>query len=509
MDSQAFDRNRRLFLLASAVAAASAAVVAVSSCDTPQGMKRSPNAKPGPDSAVGGAGTPKGSANASASVHSAAQKPAQKSAQQADTDADAAKGAAEEKRPDPVQRPTPPSAEPSIRIRTGSLPKSSPQVRIEGPGPRIWIIEPGSGKPGIVAAGPVDFVWSEAGWRVTEFAGTSRARVVAQAGPVTLEVMALRGEPDRLRLRGVDWPGKVRLVPQPSDIEQPVDVVHEVAIETYLPGVLAQELFNKWGVETHRAQAVAARSWALCEMERWRTRRHYDVVAGELGQAWIGATKHQRSLDAVRATRGEVLLFETRVVPAYYSSCCGGQRASARDAISSSIVHDIAPLQVSALDGRDCCSLAPTYRWKSTFDLATFARTLPAWAKEEGFASLLKVDGIRRIDIAARNPAGRPVRFQITDAKGLVVEVPAERLRFALNADPARPGELRPSKERIKSAFIEPLVLGKDLVVSGRGHGHGVGMCQYGAEAMAKKGATAHAILARYYPGAQPVKSYT
>ncbi len=505
MDSQAFDRNRRRFLIASAVAAAGAAVVAVSSCDTPQGMKRSSNSKPGtstgPDTAA--------ATNAAKGSKSASTSPSKPATQNPTQDAGGPTGSAEEKRPEPVERPTPPSAEPSIRIRTGSLPKSQPQVRLEGPGPRLWIIEPGSGKPGTVAAGPVDFAWSVAGWKVTEFAGTSRARVVATLGPVTLEIMALRGEPERIRLRGVDWPGKVMLVPQPTDIEQPVDVVHEVALETYLPGVLAQELFNKWGVETHRAQAVAARSWALCEMQRWRNRRHYDVVAGELGQAWIGATKHQRSIDAVQATRGEVLLFESRVVPAYYSSCCGGQRASARDAISSSIVHDIAPLQVSTLDGRDCCSAAPTYRWKSTFDLATFARTLPAWAKEEGFASLLKVDGIRRIDIAARNPAGRPVRFQITDAKGLVVEVPAERLRFAINADPARPGELRPSKERIKSAFIEPLVLGKDLVVSGRGHGHGVGMCQYGAEAMAKKGSAAHAILARYYPGAQPVKSYT
>jgi stage II sporulation protein D len=67
---------------------------------------------------------------------------------------------------------------------------------------------------------------------------------------------------------------------------------------------------------------------------------------------------------------------------------------------------------------------------------------------------------------------------------------------------------MRPAKERVKSAYIEPMLVGRELVVAGRGHGHGVGMCQYGAEAMAKKGATASSILARYYPGAAVERTY-
>ena len=244
----------------------------------------------------------------------------------------------------------------------------------------------------------------------------------------------------------------------------------------------------------------------------WRTRRHFDAVAGEQGQAWIGATAHKRSLDAVAATRGETLVYASRVVPAYYSSCCGGARAAARDAISTSIVNDIAPLSVSGSDGRDCCSWSPTFRWQATFDATLFARTLPAWARAEGYASLFKVDGIRRVEVAERNKAGRPVAFTITDAKGAPFQVLAERLRWALNADPRNPQNLRPAKERVKSANFEPFLKesGKksELVISGRGHGHGVGMCQYGAEAMAKKGATMHAILARYYPGATIEKAY-
>jgi SpoIID/LytB domain protein len=518
MDPQAFDRNRRTFILAAAVLAAGGAL----SCEQPQGLKRSRSSKPleggeaGASGATGASGAGSDAAKTTPTGGNAAKQPSANTAKQG---ADAAKADGTTPKPPapPVERPLPPTTEPAIRVKSGGLPKSDPKIRIDGPGAHLWIIEPGNAQPGTVGQSPVEFRWTDAGWKATEAAGTSRARPLALPARATLEIMALRDEPQRLKLSGAtsiaggkesEWPGIVRLVPQPTDPNEPVDVVHEVPMETYLPGVLAQELFNKWTVNVHRAQAVAARSWALCEIAQWRHRRHFDVVAGELGQAWIGATKHQRSIDAVADTRGEVLLWTGRVVPAYYSSCCGGERASARDAISSSIVHDIPPLMVTKKDGRDCCSSSPTYRWQSKFDLATFARTLPAWAREEGYASLFKVDGLRRIEIAERNAAGRPVRFQITDAKGMLYEVQAERLRFALNADPARPGNLRPSKERLKSAFIEPLVVGKELVVSGRGHGHGVGMCQYGAEAMAKKGAKPSAILSRYYPGADLVKAY-
>ena len=493
MDPQTVERRRSFLMLVSSMTVASA-IAGVVSCQQPQGMRPAPGggSRPSPDRP--------GVQNKPSTGQS---KPAEGEQKPAPTAAEKPKP-----KPQPVERPAPPTTEPSIRIKSGSLPKDSPKIEVRGPGPQLWIVERGSSQPGVAARAPVEFAWTANGWRVTEAARTADARVVAVPARARLDISALRGEPQKLTAFGSTWPGTIRLVPQPEDLDNPVDVVHELPMEEYLPGVIAKELFNGWGVATHRAQAIAARSWALCEMEMWRTRRHFDAVAGEQGQAWIGATAHKRSLDAVAATRGQVLVFTSRVVPAYYSSCCGGARAAARDAISTSVVNDIAPLSVSGSDGRDCCSWSPTYRWQLKFDAATIAQTLPAWARAEGFASLFKVDGIRRVEIAERNKAGRPVLFTITDAKGGVFGVPAERLRWALNADPRDPQNLRPAKERVKSAFFEPFLAGRELVLSGRGHGHGVGMCQYGAEAMSKKGSTMQAILARYYPGAAVERSY-
>ena len=67
----------------------------------------------------------------------------------------------------PTERPKPPAAEPSIRIKTGGLPRGNARVEINGPGLHLWIFEPGSGKPGTVAEGPVEFACTATGWRVT------------------------------------------------------------------------------------------------------------------------------------------------------------------------------------------------------------------------------------------------------------------------------------------------------------------------------------------------------
>jgi stage II sporulation protein D len=81
-------------------------------------------------------------------------------------------------------------------------------------------------------------------------------------------------------------------------------------------------------------------------------------------------------------------------------------------------------------------------------------------------------------------------------------------MRWALSASPANPAEKKPVNERVRSAFFEPKIVGDRLVLKGAGYGHGVGLCQYGSEAMAKDGAKANRILSTYYPGARIDRAY-
>ena len=115
---------------------------------------------------------------------------------------------------------------------------------------------------------------------------------------------------------------------------------------------------------------------------------------------------------------------------------------------------------------------------------------------------------VRELTVIARNAQGRPVRVRIVDDKGWKCELPAERMRWALNASPANPSLKKPLAEQVKSAYFEPTIKGGEIALKGFGFGHGVGMCQYGAESMSKAGKAAPAILANYYPGATLVRAY-
>jgi stage II sporulation protein D len=398
--------------------------------------------------------------------------------------------------PPPSLRPQVPAREPEVRVRVATLGGES--TEFSHPSGWLWLKPIGAGE-GVTVRSPVSVQPGDQAWRVVQAAGSREAERLEIRPGSALEIHAPQGSSQELRWRGGDWPGVATLVPLQGDGPPQTDLIFTVPMETYLPGVLAKELFKGWSPETYRAQAVAARSYALCECAWWKGRRHFDVVAGQASQAWIGATADPKSREAVADTRGEYLVFDGRVVPAYYSSCCGGAAASATDAIRDGSWMDIAPL--SATDARfvrqkGCCEKAPTARWTVTMPTDEFSRRLNAWSREEGRKDLGTLSGVRSISVAERNPAGRPTLFRITDAGGRKVLWGSEDLRYAVN------GGASGTRDALKSGFLSPRVDRGKVVLDGRGHGHGTGMCQWGAETMAKAGRSHGQILQRYYPGA-------
>jgi stage II sporulation protein D len=390
--------------------------------------------------------------------------------------------------PKPLERPELPTSEPSIRVRLAEI-ASPGSVRV-GTDRGAIRVEAADGTA-ISLPGPLAVTFATDGnWTVGP-------RKLAP-GPLTLSPASGA----HLDLDGQAFPGSLRLVPV-TDAGMAFDAVVEVPLETYLPGVLAKELFNSWKVETHRAQAVAARSFAICEMHA-NARRHFDVVAGEASQAWIGKTTHSTSLDAVRATRGTVLAWEGRVVPAYYSSCCGGRPASAKDAIRDMAFNAIPPLEATAAGRDDCCEASPNFRWTMTLPRSASDARLAGYAAAE-WPSMVGLGPLARIEVVDRNAASRPRTYALVDRAGIRREIPSERLRWAFNFNDAKVGS---PKSRVKSGDLEVSFSATELSLAGRGFGHGAGMCQYGAEGMAKKGANWRRILARYYPGADLAVAY-
>lgn len=483
------------------------------------------------------------------------------------------------------QRPPVPTVEPDLRVRIAALRSANAAPRVSQAAGALVMSVAGSAPRTLRT--PVEVRCTASGMSVTERAGSSGARTYTLAGRALVELRAPVNARPEVTYDGIDWPGALRIVP--SADTSGMDLVVSVPLERYLPGVLARELYKGWSPETFRAQAIAARSFAICERSHWNGLRHYDLVAGEASQAWIGEVKDVRAKQAVADTRGMVLAYEERVVPAYYSSTCGGVPANAVDALTRNPNHGIAPL-LAGTDPtnahRDCCRSAPKYRWEQTLPVARVLAQLRRWAGDqiavergalaracagspapagaspwrtdapvaaaalgepmaisvrtderdsatEGdgevqedstsgatanaftagdeiatdapLEALARISGLQSIEVLAANQAGRPIRVRLVDARGVRLDMRAEDFRRAVNY--AREGEPTP-RERLNSSLFRARVSGASIVFAGSGFGHGVGMCQFGAEAMAQRGATAAQILRTYYPGAAVRRAY-
>lgn len=285
------------------------------------------------------------------------------------------------------------------------------------------------------------------------------------------------------------------------------DIINDIPLESYLPGVLAGELYPNWKLETYAAQAVAARSFACTEAAVFAGRRHYDVSNNAASQMYLGEVAQGRAHDAVQATRGKALRYQGLLVSGYYSSCCGGLAASAVDAIGSNAVNDIAPLR--GRTGSDVCTDAPVYHWTQEQPLDAVTRRIAAFARERGLSNLAALQRLAAVETVLTNPNGRPTRMALIDDQQQRAELSAEDFRRAVNWGGSNAdGSIKPPERELRSSNVRVSIVGATAVFDGNGFGHGVGLCQHGAEALARAGTAHEDILRWYYPDIEIVKAY-
>lgn len=131
------------------------------------------------------------------------------------------------------------------------------------------------------------------------------------------------------------------------NINGELTVVNSLPLEEYLMGVVPSEMPSKWNYEAHKAQAIAARSYALANLNK-RGSHGYDLKDTPQDQAYGGATSEtEQTTQAVLSTRGEVLTYDDKIIPAYYHASSGGETKNAGDVWS----HDLPYIKV--VDGQD------------------------------------------------------------------------------------------------------------------------------------------------------------
>lgn len=310
-----------------------------------------------------------------------------------------------------------------------------------------------------------------------------------------------------LTVDGVDAPGTVWI--HATD-RGGIDAVEHVAMEAYLPGVLEKELPGGWEEAAYKAQAIAARSFALHERRRKVSMgSHFDVESTTVSQVYGGAVVESWSHNAVRSTKGMVLKHNNQLVRAYFSSTTGGRSASAMDIWGAGgdgrLAFNASPaLQVSTgttnrrtrPDGSGWDSGSPRYRWTADRLVGPLSDRIRAYGQQHGF-SIARMGRITSIDVSERNPVGRPVRFEVTDDAGKVWRMPAEHMRWAMGAGPNVQGG------SVWSSDFDARIQGNTVMITGRGWGHGVGLCQWSAQGMANAGWNANEILSVFYTNAE------
>lgn len=256
-------------------------------------------------------------------------------------------------------------------------------------------------------------------------------------------------------------------------------VTAAMPMDEYIAGVLAGETGNFKSDETLKAMAVAARTYAM-HFGRRHAVDGFDSCDSTHCQNLRLADVTPRLRKIAESTAGEVLWYDGEPAATYYHANCGGTTEDGRYILGND--EQRAPYLKQHPDAY--CVRSGTNQWRSEVTLQELQRALAA----EG----VSLPGqLRGVTVAQRTQSGR-VEF-VTVTGNHSVSVPGLTFRLAVGRNIGW--------ERLKSNWYDVRVEGARVVFHGRGSGHGVGLCQVGAEAMGEEGRSYREILSSYYPG--------
>ena len=247
-------------------------------------------------------------------------------------------------------------------------------------------------------------------------------------------------------------------------------------VESYVAGVVAGEMPSSWPMEALKAQAILARTYVLKFITEKESRYPGADISTDVAeaQAYNAAAVDDRIRAAVSATRGEILLTEDGALPyTWFHAHSGGTTALAREALDWRSEEPSHTIVTAGMEG----NAAPesTASWSAVFTEAEFL----AACRDAGYS----VASCRQIAIGETGPSGRAVTLLVDG-----VQVNAARLRISLGST------------RMRSTLLTELVLQDGTIrMAGRGYGHGVGLSQWGARALAEAGKSAEEIALHYY----------
>lgn len=290
-------------------------------------------------------------------------------------------------------------------------------------------------------------------------------------GKITLD-----GNLTPIAINGKKYRGELEVIVNPQK-PSTLHIVNEVMLEDYLKSVVPSESPASWPLESLKAQAVAARTYATGNWKR-RENLGFDLMPTVADQMYTGIeAERDSSNQAVKETTGEILVFQGKPINALFFSCSGGYTDSASEVWNTNEYPYIQPV-------KDFDQNAPKYKWEKSFS----NQDLQAGVKKLG-EDVGEIKSIKGIEFT---PQKRVKKVEVIGTKGRVV-LDSNKFRFAVGLNSTL-WEAEPEKNLLRS---NP----KNFVFKGGGWGHGLGMSQWGANQMSKEGKEYKEILMHYYTG--------
>jgi len=290
----------------------------------------------------------------------------------------------------------------------------------------------------------------------------------------------------------------------------PSNEIQEMPLEEYIKGVVAAEMPASFGIEALKAQAVAARTFALKKMTAFggtgcTANPGADVCTDHTHcQAWISQDELRERVgyinypiyarkiqDAVNSTRGLVTVYQGNLIEACYHAASGGATDNSEEVWSN-------PLPYLRGVSTEFEAKEPDFRKEFRFTMDDLEKKLDTSLKEQK-ATTYKVAG-KDVQVISTERMDKPIEILAASKAGRVKEIRIGNKAFS--------GYTLRTLLGLPSTKMTYRVVGNEILIVTTGYGHGVGMSQYGANVMAEAGKSFEEILKHYYQGIEVV-SYT
>jgi stage II sporulation protein D len=287
--------------------------------------------------------------------------------------------------------------------------------------------------------------------------------------------------------------GSVILAPAKGNAFSFINYCH---IEEYLRGVVPLEIGKRpeEDIEAVKAQAIAARTYAYLRITK-RQKKTFDLLPTVADQVYGGINAEDPLSDrAILLTKNIVLTYQDSLIYAYYHSTCGNMTADIQDVWHKDPQPYLRPIKDVDKNGKAYCLISRYYDWQESWSTHKLASLMRIYCKKTFPQTTPFKGNIRGIKVTDRFPCKR-VKACVVKTNSGTYTYGGDKIRFLFRRNLSGHPILRSSRFKIVKANS------KQIVLEGRGYGHGVGMCQMGALGRAWAGQSFEEILNAYYTG--------